>query len=119
MHLQAATLLSIMSNYLEHVAVTPHTLLPRFYGLIVLGGIFFTVSENFFWSGAHLVRRFDLKGSTYKRAASARERAKGEAAILKDNDWVRMRAAQRSRREDGEACADGSERVYAPSTSPV
>lgn len=43
---------------------------------------------NFFAGMLPIHKRFDLKGSTYKRAASEREKAKGGKAILKDLDWL-------------------------------
>ena len=46
-------------------------------GLYKLGGEYWMVTENFFFSGHALRTRFDLKGSTHGRRASERERAKG------------------------------------------
>ena len=85
---EARALLEMMPSYLEHIAATPHTLLPRFCGLHFMADEYWIISENFFWSGHELHTRFDLKGSTHGRRASDKERLKGPRAVLKDLDWL-------------------------------
>jgi len=69
-------------------------LLPRFYGAYQLTDpegekTLFLCSMFVFASDTAKIRhRFDLKGSTYGRAASEKEKAKGEMGVLKDLDWM-------------------------------
>mmetsp|Transcript_22380 Transcript_22380/g.33066 ORF Transcript_22380/g.33066 Transcript_22380/m.33066 type:complete len:456 (+) Transcript_22380:51-1418(+) len=89
------TLLRILPEYTEYVQKHgSKTLLPRYiglYGLKILSedipDVVMVVMTNFF-GGSHKIHcRFDLKGSTYKRLASEKERSK-KSPVLKDNDWI-------------------------------
>lgn len=91
------SLLGILPEYTAHVEANPTSFLPRFLGLFdltLLSGdgagqsYSLVVMTNFFAGMLAIHKRFDLKGSTYKRAASEREKAKGDKAILKDLDWM-------------------------------
>ena len=67
--------------------------MPRFYGLHRWKpeygrNVRFVVMNNVFATSMGLDRRFDLKGSTLGRRASAADRAKGPRAILKDMDLL-------------------------------
>lgn len=69
------------------------TYLPRFYGLHRWKpeygrNVRFVVMNNVFATSVGLDKRFDLKGSTLGRRASAADRAKGPRAILKDMDLL-------------------------------
>ena len=67
-------LLRALPAYYAHVAAHPDTLLTRFYGVHRIqpsgvGKVRFVVMNNFFATDLPLHRKFDLKGSTYKRTA--------------------------------------------------
>lgn len=89
-------LLSIKNDYLEHITNHKLTLLPQYLAIykIKIGddpNIVILVMNNFF-AGQHQIHtKFDLKGSRKGRTASAKEVAKEEKAVLKDNDFVRQR----------------------------
>mmetsp|Transcript_72021 Transcript_72021/g.204420 ORF Transcript_72021/g.204420 Transcript_72021/m.204420 type:complete len:498 (-) Transcript_72021:16-1509(-) len=94
---EAALLCKLLPSYLKHVqacmASGAGTLLPRFYGLYrVQRGreeTLLLVMNNIFAGTFRIERRFDLKGSTRLRFASAKERSKGARATLKDRDLLR------------------------------
>ena len=78
----------------RHMEAHKNSLLPRFLGLIELElhtegrpKYNLVVMTNFFAGTLAIHRRFDLKGSTQNRSASAHEKSKGDKAILKDSDW--------------------------------
>ena len=90
---EAKLLLEILPNYFQHVKQNPGTYLPRFYGLHRWKPEFgrnvrFVVMNNVFATNLGLHKRFDLKGSTLGRKASAADKAKGARAILKDLDLL-------------------------------
>ena len=66
-------------------------MLPRYVGLfrVSLDGhlVTFVCMTNAFGGTEKIDKRFDLKGSTHKRVASAKEKAK-ETPTFKDGDWV-------------------------------
>lgn len=90
------TLIKILPKYAEYVKKQgSKTLLPRYLGMYQLSftekdspeDVTMVVMTNFF-GGSHKIHcRFDLKGSTFKRFASEKERAK-KAPVFKDNDWI-------------------------------
>lgn len=64
----------------------PHTLLARFFGLHRVktssgGQIHFVVMGNIFATNKKIHRRYDLKGSTVGRSASAEEKASGSCTF--------------------------------------
>lgn len=74
------------------------TLLPRYLGMYTLKGVAegrdeirVLVMANVFSGSRTIHRRYDLKGSTVGRLASAKELAKA-SPVLKDKDWVRAEA---------------------------
>ena len=87
------TLLKMLPEYTEYVRENSTvSMLPQFYGLytIQFNGtrpLSFIVMNYWFASTKIIQKRFDLKGSTFGRRASARELAKGSACIYKDNDF--------------------------------
>eukprot|EP00300_Choanocystis_sp_HF-7_P005257 c13978_g1_i1.p1 GENE.c13978_g1_i1~~c13978_g1_i1.p1 ORF type:complete len:252 (-),score=53.83 c13978_g1_i1:34-789(-) len=81
-------LLRILESYMAHCK--EKTLLPKYLGLytIILNGQHntFVVMNNVFASYLDIHERYDLKGSTYGRRASKRERLKPHC-VLKDLDF--------------------------------
>ena len=71
----------------------PRTLLPKFFGLYCYScnakNVRIIVMNNLLPSGLKMHQKFDLKGSTYKRKASKRERAKA-SPTFKDLDFMDM-----------------------------
>ena len=66
---------TILKDYYDHLAIYPHSLITRFYGLhkikytkSTLGGgkvrIYFVIMANVFKTNRDIHIRFDLKGST-------------------------------------------------------
>jgi len=104
---EAALLREILPAYYQHVKQNPGTYLPRFYGLHRWkpefgSNVRFVVMNNVFATSLALHTRFDLKGSTLGRTASANERRKGPRAILKDLDLIESGTRIRlGRRPDG------------------
>ncbi|XP_026189953.1 uncharacterized protein LOC34618003 [Cyclospora cayetanensis] len=96
----------LLPDYLEHFVKNPESLLSRFLGLHAVKHTFprqgrlssaanrmrhktyFLVMENLFHTPVPIHRRYDLKGSTYKRSLALDNRADPTAA-LKDNDLER------------------------------
>ncbi|CBZ53314.1 Phosphatidylinositol-4-phosphate 5-kinase family protein, related [Neospora caninum Liverpool] len=104
----AMFLRSILLDYYEHVMANPDTLLTRFFGLHAIrlkekhrgGGVvlsphvasdrrlhkkYFIVMSNFFHTPVEIHRRYDLKGSTYKRQLHP-DQLKDSTVALKDLD---------------------------------
>jgi 1-phosphatidylinositol-4-phosphate 5-kinase len=87
------TLLKMLPEYTEYVRENSTvSMLPQFYGLytIEFAGtrpLSFIVMNYWFASTKIIHKRFDLKGSSFGRRASARELNKGSACIYKDNDF--------------------------------
>eukprot|EP00735_Rhodelphis_limneticus_P008780 TRINITY_DN2267_c0_g1::TRINITY_DN2267_c0_g1_i1::g.6777::m.6777 TRINITY_DN2267_c0_g1::TRINITY_DN2267_c0_g1_i1::g.6777 ORF type:complete len:498 (+),score=115.43,sp/Q55GN6/Y7588_DICDI/42.69/1e-100,PIP5K/PF01504.13/5.5e-79,LSM/PF01423.17/0.011 TRINITY_DN2267_c0_g1_i1:67-1494(+) len=82
---------SILQDYYMHIMQTPDTLLPRFFGLHRVKtqkgrNIRIVVMNNILPSKYTIHERYDLKGSTFGRSASAKER-KDPNCTLKDLDW--------------------------------
>ena len=96
---EANTMLRMLPDYLQHVrerhhaTTSPRTLLPRFYGLYSLQvegfeAVRFFIMANVLAGHFPILERFDVKGSTVGRAATAREVAKGGKAVLQDLDLL-------------------------------
>jgi len=104
---EARLLREILPAYYQHVKQYPGTYLPRFYGLHRWkpefgSNVRFVVMNNVFATNLALHKRFDLKGSTLGRTASANERKKGPRAIYKDLDLIESGLKFRlGRRPDG------------------
>ena len=86
-------LLSILRDYSAHAQTNRGvSLLPQYYGLysIEVGrrSAHFIVMNYWFATMHEINLRYDLKGSTKGRRASAKERAKGPTAIYKDLDQI-------------------------------
>jgi Phosphatidylinositol-4-phosphate 5-Kinase/MIT (microtubule interacting and transport) domain len=83
---------SALLDYYNYVRANPNTLLIRFFGLYTLRqrerDMHFVVMENLCPPETHVVARYDLKGSTVGRRASASERRK-KTPVLKDLDFAR------------------------------
>lgn len=78
---------------LQNLNQNPRTLLPKFYGLycVQCGGvnIRLVVMNNVLPRSVNMHYKYDLKGSTYKRRASRKERAKS-SPTFKDLDFQDM-----------------------------
>lgn len=86
-------LLDILGEYSKHAETHRGTsLLPQYYGLYTIEvgsrSAHFIIMNYWFASMHAISKRFDLKGSTKGRRASRKERAKGDAAVLKDLDFL-------------------------------
>jgi len=84
---------SILYGYYRHVQANPNTLVTRFYGHHCLTSVAnrkrirFVVMNNVFNTENYIHVKYDLKGSTFGRGASEREKQSG-ACILKDLDFA-------------------------------
>jgi len=92
---EALLLREILPAYYQHVKQNPGTYLPRFYGLHRWKpeygrNVRFVVMNNVFATNMPIHRRFDLKGSTMGRSASASDKEKGHRCILKDLDFLEL-----------------------------
>jgi hypothetical protein len=86
-------LLDILGEYSAHAQEHRGTsLLPQYYGVysIQVGSrsAHFIIMNYWFATMHEISKRFDLKGSTKGRSASAKEKAKGSSAVLKDLDFL-------------------------------
>ena len=86
-------LLDILGEYSKHAETHRGTsLLPQYYGLYTIEvgsrSAHFIIMNYWFATMHAISKRFDLKGSTKGRRASRKERAKGDAAVLKDLDFL-------------------------------
>lgn len=82
---------NILGEYCKHAAENSSTsMLPQYYGLYTIEvgrrSAHFIIMNYWFATMHPIAVRYDLKGSTRGRSASARERRKGTAAVLKDLD---------------------------------
>ncbi|KAG8147010.1 hypothetical protein E2320_014085 [Naja naja] len=79
-HKEAEFLQKLLPGYYMNLNQNPRTLLPKFYGLycVQAGGknIRIVVMNNLLPRSVRMHQKFDLKGSTYKRRASQKEREK-------------------------------------------
>lgn len=88
-------LIRLLPSYFEHICNNPNTLITQFFGLhrvkphkkrqvhfLIMGSVFFTPRVMHF--------TYDLKGSRFKRSAKAKEKARGEKCVYKDNDILEM-----------------------------
>ena len=78
---EAQALLAIASDYLQHVAAVPHTLLPRFFGLVKYRNMYYTVTENFYWSGIRIDRRASMPSNLFSLPLAPSENL-GQASVL-------------------------------------
>ncbi|KAK2503676.1 hypothetical protein MC885_005950, partial [Smutsia gigantea] len=91
MHKEAEFLQKLLPGYYMNLNQNPRTLLPKFYGLYCVqsGGknIRVAVMNNILPRVVKMHLKFDLKGSTYKRRASKKEKEKS-APTYKDLDFI-------------------------------
>lgn len=89
-HKEADFLQKLLPGYYMNLNQNPRTLLPKFYGLycIQCGGVTLrvVVMNNVLPRAMHMHYKYDLKGSSYKRRASRKERAKS-SPTFKDLDF--------------------------------
>merc|ERR1711935_39691 len=89
---EAKFLQKLLPGYYLNLDQNPRTLLPKFYGFycIQIGGrnIRVIVMNNLMPSRIKMDLRFDLKGSTFKRKASKKERRKDSNCTYKDLDLL-------------------------------
>ncbi|XP_045151614.1 phosphatidylinositol 4-phosphate 5-kinase type-1 alpha isoform X1 [Echinops telfairi] len=90
-HKEAEFLQKLLPGYYMNLNQNPRTLLPKFYGLycVQAGGknIRIVVMNNLLPRSVKMHVKYDLKGSTYKRRASQKERDK-PLPTLKDLDFI-------------------------------
>ncbi|XP_041429774.1 phosphatidylinositol 4-phosphate 5-kinase type-1 alpha isoform X2 [Xenopus laevis] len=90
-HKEAEFLQKLLPGYYMNLNQNPRTLLPKFYGLycVQAGGknIRIVVMNNLLPRSVKMHLKYDLKGSTYKRRASAKEREK-RSPTHKDLDFL-------------------------------
>ncbi|XP_056429583.1 phosphatidylinositol 4-phosphate 5-kinase type-1 gamma isoform X2 [Hyla sarda] len=91
MHKEAEFLQKLLPGYYMNLNQNPRTLLPKFYGLYCVqsGGknIRVVVMNNILPRVVRMHYKYDLKGSTYKRRASKKEREK-RSPTFKDLDFM-------------------------------
>ncbi|XP_040178257.1 phosphatidylinositol 4-phosphate 5-kinase type-1 gamma isoform X4 [Rana temporaria] len=91
MHKEAEFLQKLLPGYYMNLNQNPRTLLPKFYGLYCVqsGGknIRVAVMNNILPRVVRMHFKYDLKGSTYKRRASKKEREK-KCPTYKDLDFI-------------------------------
>ncbi|XP_048099550.1 phosphatidylinositol 4-phosphate 5-kinase type-1 beta isoform X1 [Alosa pseudoharengus] len=92
-HKEAEFLQKLLPGYYMNLNQNPRTLLPKFYGLYCVqsGGmnIRLVVMNNVLPRAIRMHYKYDLKGSTYKRRASRKEREKS-CPTYKDLDFQDM-----------------------------
>ncbi|XP_033947216.2 LOW QUALITY PROTEIN: phosphatidylinositol 4-phosphate 5-kinase type-1 beta-like [Pseudochaenichthys georgianus] len=92
-HKEAKFLQRLLPGYYMNLNQNPRTLLPKFYGLYCIqsGGINIrlVVMNNMLPRSVKMHYKYDLKGSTYKRRASRKEREKS-CPTYKDLDFQDM-----------------------------
>ncbi|KAI1891740.1 hypothetical protein AGOR_G00146880 [Albula goreensis] len=91
MHKEAEFLQKLLPGYYMNLNQNPRTLLPKFFGLYCVqsGGknIRVVVMNNILPRVVRMHLKYDLKGSTYKRRASKKEREKSKPTF-KDLDFM-------------------------------
>ncbi|XP_022072777.1 phosphatidylinositol-4-phosphate 5-kinase, type I, beta a isoform X3 [Acanthochromis polyacanthus] len=92
-HKEAEFLQKLLPGYYMNLNQNPRTLLPKFYGLycIQCGGVTIrvVVMNNVLPRAMKMHYKYDLKGSSYKRRASRKERVK-PCPTFKDLDFQEM-----------------------------
>ncbi|XP_020312890.1 phosphatidylinositol-4-phosphate 5-kinase, type I, beta a isoform X1 [Oncorhynchus kisutch] len=92
-HKEAEFLQKLLPGYYMNLNQNPRTLLPKFYGLYCIQcagvNIRLVVMNNVLPRALKMHYKYDLKGSTYKRHASRKERAKS-SPTFKDLDFQEM-----------------------------
>uniref|UniRef100_A0A673BDP5 PIPK domain-containing protein n=1 Tax=Sphaeramia orbicularis TaxID=375764 RepID=A0A673BDP5_9TELE len=92
-HKEAEFLQKLLPGYYMNLNQNPRTLLPKFYGLycIQCGGVTIrvVVMNNVLPRAMKMHYKYDLKGSSYKRRASRKERSKA-SPTFKDLDFQEM-----------------------------
>ncbi|KAI1904932.1 hypothetical protein AGOR_G00010770 [Albula goreensis] len=92
-HKEAEFLQKLLPGYYMNLNQNPRTLLPKFYGLYCVqsGGVNtrMVVMNNVLPRAMKMNYKYDLKGSTYKRRASRKEREKS-SPTFKDLDFQEM-----------------------------
>ncbi|XP_068191834.1 phosphatidylinositol-4-phosphate 5-kinase, type I, beta a [Antennarius striatus] len=92
-HKEAEFLQKLLPGYYMNLNQNPRTLLPKFYGLycIQCGGVTLrvVVMNNVLPRAIKMHYKYDLKGSSYKRHASRKERTKS-SPTFKDLDFQEM-----------------------------
>ncbi|KAF0024558.1 hypothetical protein F2P81_023360 [Scophthalmus maximus] len=90
-HKEAEFLQKLLPGYFMNLNQNRRTLLPKFYGLYCVQAagknIRIVVMNNLLPSAVRMHLKYDLKGSTYKRRASAKEREK-TVPTYKDLDFI-------------------------------
>ncbi|KAK2887469.1 hypothetical protein QQF64_013368 [Cirrhinus molitorella] len=90
-HKEAEFLQTLLPGYFMNLNQNMRTLLPKFYGLYCVQAdgknIRIVVMNNLLPRAVPMHLKFDLKGSTYKRRASPKERAK-DVPTYKDLDFM-------------------------------
>ncbi|XP_055332903.1 phosphatidylinositol 4-phosphate 5-kinase type-1 alpha-like [Paramacrobiotus metropolitanus] len=92
-HSEAEFLLKLLPQYYMNIVQNPRTLLPKFFGLYcykALGkNVRMLVMDNILPRRIKYHHKFDLKGSSYKRFASDKEKTK-TVPTLKDLDFAEL-----------------------------
>jgi len=92
-HKESTFLQEILPAYYLNLHQNIRTLLPKFFGFFCYScntkNVRIIVMKNLLPSGLEMHHKFDLKGSTYKRKASRKERSKGHPTF-KDLDFMEM-----------------------------
>ncbi|KAF4107953.1 phosphatidylinositol-4-phosphate 5-kinase, type I, beta a [Onychostoma macrolepis] len=92
-HKEAEFLQKLLPGYYMNLNQNPRTLLPKFYGLYCIQcsgvNIRLVVMNNVLPRSLKMHYKYDLKGSTYKRRASRKERTKS-SPTFKDLDFQEM-----------------------------
>ncbi|XP_042292598.1 phosphatidylinositol 4-phosphate 5-kinase type-1 alpha-like [Thunnus maccoyii] len=92
-HKEAEFLQKLLPGYFMNLNQNKRTSLPKFYGLYCVQAagknIRIVVMNNLLPSAVRMHLKFDLKGSTYKRQASAKERDKA-VPTYKDLDFMQV-----------------------------
>ncbi|CAM4636977.1 hypothetical protein PO909_004356 [Leuciscus waleckii] len=90
-HKEAEFLQTLLPGYFMNLNQNMRTLLPKFYGLYCVQAegknIRIVVMNNLLPCAVPMHHKFDLKGSTYKRRASPKEKSKG-VPTFKDLDFM-------------------------------